>query len=378
VSLANPEKPFASLRFRPELSRGRRYPELAHPYRTEFQRDRDRVIHARAFRRLENKTQVFPAGVSDHFRNRLTHTMEVAQIARTVAATLGLDEDLTETLALVHDIGHPPFAHAGEDELRRQMERFGETFDHNLHGLRIVESFEARYARFPGLNLTFEVREGIVKHSRDLTPGESAELDGYLPHLRPPLEAQIIDLADEVAYNTADLDDAYSAGFFRIDEVIAAVPAFAGIWESVEMQFPGAEERVQFLEALRQVINLLVSGLLDGTAAAIETAGVTSVDAVREHPRRLVCLTESAAATGRELKRFLHRKVYNSEELLKERHRSVRMIAELFAYYERHPESLPAPYREQAEESGPPRVICAYIAGMTDGYCQRIYHELLG
>jgi dGTPase len=378
VTEANSDKPFASLRFRPEMSRGRRYPELVHPYRTEFQRDRDRIIHARAFRRLENKTQVFPAGIFDHFRNRLTHTMEVAQISRTVAATLGLDEDLTETLALVHDIGHPPFAHAGEDELCRQMERFGETFDHNLHALRIVESFEARYARFPGLNLTFEVREGIVKHSRDLTPGESPELDVYLPDLRPPLEAQIIDLADEVAYNTADLDDAYSAGFFTIEEVREAVPAFSEIWEAVEMQFPGAEERVQFLEALRQVINLLVSGLLDGTAEAIRLAGVQTVEDVRRHDRRLVCLTESAAATGRELKQFLHRKVYNSEELLRERNRSVRMIAELFGYYLEHPERLPQPYRDQAEEGHPHRVICAYIAGMTDGYCQRVYHDLVG
>lgn len=375
---ANHDKPFTSLRFRPEMSLGRRYPELVHPYRSEFQRDRDRIIHARAFRRLENKTQVFPAGVFDHFRNRLTHTMEVAQIARTVAGTLGLDEDLTETLALVHDIGHPPFAHAGEDELRRQMQRFGETFDHNLHALRIVESFEARYARFPGLNLTFEVREGIVKHSRDLVPGESPELDVYLPDQRPPLEAQIIDLADEVAYNTADLDDAYSAGFFTIEEVRQAVPAFSEIWEAIEMQFPGAEERVQFLETLRQVINLLVSGLLDGTAAAIQAAGVKTVEDVRRHPRRLVCLTEGSAATGRELKRFLHRKVYNSEALLEERNRSVSMIAELFSYYEAHPGRLPQPYRDQAAEGYPYRVICSYIAGMTDGYCERVYRDLLG
>src|SRR5881398_106267 len=155
---------------RPEESLGRRYPELQHPYRNDFQRDRDRVIHARAFRRLENKTQVFPAGLSDHFRNRLTHTIEVAQIARTVASVLELNEDLTDALALVHDIGHPPFAHAGEDELNRRMQRFGEGFDHNLHALRIVERFEHHYPRFPGLNLTFEVREGIVKHSCDRSP----------------------------------------------------------------------------------------------------------------------------------------------------------------------------------------------------------------
>ena len=199
----------ARLRFPVEQSRGRLYPELSHPYRSEFQRDRDRVIHSRAFRRLENKTQVFPAGISDHFRNRLTHTIEVSQIARTVASALGLNEELTEALALAHDIGHPPFAHAGEEELDRQMRRFGDRFDHNLHALRIVETFEHRYARFPGLNLTFEVREGIVKHSHDFDKGENPALDEYLPGLRPPLEAQLIDLADEIAYNTADLDDGF-------------------------------------------------------------------------------------------------------------------------------------------------------------------------
>ena len=198
----------AKLRFPANRSRGRRYPEPEHPYRNCFQRDRDRVIHSRAFRRLEAKTQVFTPGLSDHFRNRLTHTIEVAQVARTVAGVLQLDEDLTEALALAHDIGHPPFAHAGEEALDREMRRFGDRFDHNLHALRIVESFEQRYARFPGLNLTFEVREGIVKHSSDEAPAE------YLPELRPPLEAQLIDLADEVAYNTADLDDGYSAGMF--------------------------------------------------------------------------------------------------------------------------------------------------------------------
>src|SRR5436305_2053909 len=191
--------PLVHLHFSVERSRGRRYPEAAHSFRNEFERDRGRVTHARAFRRLENKTQVFTAGISDHFRNRLTHTIEVAQIARTAARTLGLDEDLTEALALVHDVGHPPFAHAGEEELNRQMERFGETFNHNIHGLRVVDSFEQRYARFPGLNLTFEVREGIVKHSRDLVRGADPELDEYLPELRPPLEAQLIDLADEIA-----------------------------------------------------------------------------------------------------------------------------------------------------------------------------------
>src|SRR5215831_1293319 len=185
----------ARLRFDVNQTRGRRYPEPDHPYRDPFQRDRDRVIHSRAFRRLEAKTQVFPQGLSDHFRNRLTHTIEVSQIARTVANVLELDESLTEALALAHDIGHPPFAHAGEEALDLEMRRFGDSFDHNLHALRIVERFEQRYARFPGLNLSFEVREGILKHSHDYQPGESVEMDAYLPGLRPPLEAQLIDLA---------------------------------------------------------------------------------------------------------------------------------------------------------------------------------------
>src|SRR5271165_176805 len=296
----------ARLRCPVERSRGRRYPEDAHPYRNAFQRDRDRVVHSRAFRRLEAKTQVFAPGLSDHFRNRLTHTIEVAQIARTLANVLQLDEDLTEALALAHDIGHPPFAHAGEEELNRQMERFGERFDHNLHALHIVESFEQRYARFPGLNLTFEVREGIVKHSRDLVPGEHPEFEAYLPALRPPLEAQLIDLADEIAYNTADLDDGFSAGLFRIEDASQWVPEFGRRWEEVESQFPGASEREQFQEVLRGLLDWLVSGLLQGTIEAAEAASVASVDDVRAHPRRLASFTILAHTSNRALKQFLH------------------------------------------------------------------------
>src|ERR1700691_1278506 len=257
------------LRFPVESSRGRRYPEPGHPYRNAFQRDRDRIIHTRAFRRLENKTQVFAPGISDHFRNRLTHTIEVSQIARTVANVLGLNEDLTESLALVHDVGHPPFAHAGEEALDREMQRFGERFDHNLHALRIVESFEQRYVRFSGLNLTFEVREGIVKHSHDFAPGERPELDEYLFGMRPPLESQLIDLADEVAYNTADLDDAFSAAMLTAAEAAACVPQYREIHETVEMQFPGAAPRERFNESLRQLMDALVTGLIEGTAAAV-------------------------------------------------------------------------------------------------------------
>src|SRR3954467_6078284 len=270
----------ARLRFPVEKSRGRAWPEPAHPYRNDFQRDRDRVIHSRAFRRLEAKTQVFAPGISDHFRNRLTHTIEVAQIARTLANVLGLDEDLTEALALAHDIGHPPFAHAGEAELDRQMQAFGEHFDHNLHALRIVESFEQRYARFPGLNLTFEVREGIVKHSRDFPKGESPELDEYLPGLRPPLEAQLIDLADEVAYNAADLDDAYEAGLLTPERIAEAIPVFADLLDTIETQFPGATERERFGESIRHLIDEQVSGFIEGTVEGAKSAGVNDFESV--------------------------------------------------------------------------------------------------
>src|SRR5437667_1640337 len=300
----------SALRFPASASRGRRFPEPDHPYRNPFERDRDRIVHARAFRRLEAKTQVFTPGLSDHFRTRLTHTIEVSQIARTSAAALDLDEHLTEALALGHDIGHPPFAHAGEEELNRQMRQFGDSSDHNLHALRIVESFEQRYARFPGLNLTFEVREGIVKHSRDFERGEAPELDEYLPGMRPPLEAQLIDLADEVAYNTADLDDAFSAGLLSAGEIAESVPAYAQVLGDLEQQFPGASERERFQESLRQLIDLLVTGLIDGTAQAAAECGARSVEGVRRRPTRIAKFTSESSAANQELKRFLHRHVY--------------------------------------------------------------------
>ena len=213
-------------------SRGRRFPEALHRYRSEYARDRDRIVHARAFRRLEAKTQVFTMRFSDHFRNRLTHTLEVSQIARTVATALGLNSELVEALALVHDIGHPPFGHAGERKLNELMKRHGGRFNHNLHALRIVEQFEQRYPDHPGLNLTFEVREGIVKHSRDYAGKEAEwpELAEYLLDLRPPLEAQLIDWVDEIAYNTADLDDAREA---ELLDITGAGGGCADLWRGV-------------------------------------------------------------------------------------------------------------------------------------------------
>lgn len=367
----------ARLRFPVSESRGRRYPEPGHPYRNYFQRDRDRIVHTRAFRRLEAKTQVFTPGLSDHFRNRLTHTIEVAQVARTLANVLQLDEDLTEALALAHDIGHPPFAHSGEEALDREMRRFGERFDHNLHALRIVESFEQRYARFPGLNLTFEVREGIVKHSHDFGAGEMPELDEYLPGLRPPLESQLIDLADEIAYNTADLDDGFSASMLTAEDAAECVPQYREIHETVEMQFPGASPRERFHETLRQLMDTLVTGLIEGTAAAVISAGVQNVEDVRRFPRRLAVFTAAAGETSKRLKQFLLAKVYTAPELQADRIRSMTLIGELFQFFIEQPDRLPEPYRLQAAQEPLHRVVCGYIAGMTDSFFERVYSSAL-
>ncbi len=364
----------AHLKFPVACSKGRRYPERPHPYRNEFQRDRDRVIHARAFRRLEDKTQVFTPGVSDHFRNRLTHTIEVSQIARTVAGVLGLDEDLTEALSLAHDIGHPPFAHAGEAELDRLMSRYGERFEHNFHALRIVESFENPYAMFPGLNLTFEVREGIVKHSRDFAPGEIPELDEYLPGLRPPLEAQLIDLCDEIAYNTADLDDGFYAGLIDAEEARKDVQKIGELGETLEQQYPGAPERVRMHETVRGLIDFLVSGLIEGTIAAAEN--LSDVDAVRTHRSRVASFSQDAAETSQELKEFLRAKVYQSERLAVDRQQTIGLIANLFDFFMEHPNRLPANYLEESAGQPLHRVVCDYIAGMTDGFLVRTCESL--
>src|SRR3989475_13229779 len=254
-----------NLAVRVEDSRGRRHPEPAHPYRNLYQRDRDRIVHSRAFRRLENKTQVFTRRFSDHFRNRLTHTIEVAQISRTIAGALGLNTDLAEALALVHDIGHPPFGHAGEKALDAAMRAQGLFFDHNLHALRIVEDFEMRYAAFRGLNLTFEVREGIIKHSKDYGIDEHPQLAEYCLDQRSPLEAQLIDLTDEIAYNTADLDDGYEARLLPLEQIRGGVPVFERFFREVENIYPDAPDKLKFNEALKRMLNRLVGDLIANT-----------------------------------------------------------------------------------------------------------------
>jgi dGTPase len=256
------------------------------------------------------------------------------------------------------------------------MRRFGVRFDHNLHALRIVESFEHRYVRFPGLNLTFEVREGIVKHSHDFEKGENPALDAYLPGLRPPLEAQLIDLADEIAYNTADLDDGFSAGLFETADVCQWVPEFGRRLEEVESQFPGASASEHVQEVLRGLVDWLVSGLMQGTVEAAQASGVASVDEVRAYPRRLVCFTPPAQSTNRALKQFLHHSVYYSEPMVEERRRTAAQIGELFEFWVAHPEKLPEHHVKLLPGSPVHRVVCDYIAGMTDGYFERCFQHI--
>jgi len=352
----------------PEHSRGRRFPEPPHPYRNDFQRDRDRVIHARAFRRLEAKTQVFTRRYSDHFRNRLTHTLEVAQISRTIAGALNLNVDLAEALALVHDIGHPPFGHSGEKALDAAMREHGLFFDHNLHALRIVEDFEQRYAAFRGLNLTFEVREGIIKHSHDYTVNDHPELAEYLLDQRPPLEAQLIDLTDEIAYNTADLDDGYEAHLLSLEEIRAGVPVFERFYREIEQIYPNVPEKLKFNETLKRVLNRFVDDLIRTTQARVSAAGIRTLEDVRSHPTRLAAFSPVVDAERKQNKEFLYKTLYYSPALSEEKDEAERVVRELFIFWMSHPEALPHNYQDRAHEDPLPRVICDYIAGMTDPF----------
>jgi dGTPase len=358
-------------------TRGRRYPQTAHPYRNDYARDRDRVIHSRAFRRLEAKTQVFTTRYSDHFRNRLTHTLEVAQIARTVAGALELNSDLAEALALAHDIGHPPFGHAGERQLDTLMREHGDRFEHNLQALRIVEKFEQRYLEFPGLNLTFEVREGIVKHSRDYPAAEFPELVEYLLDQRPPLESQLIDLVDEIAYNTADLDDAFEARLLDLDRLCSEVPIFAAAYAEVERVHPDGQRKLKFNEALRRVLDLLASDLIENTQRRIHASGVATVEDVRRHGARLAAFSPNVAKANAGLKKFLSARVYSLPAIAEERDRSVLVLERLFRFFLAHPDRMPPQYSDEARREPPHRVICDYIAGMTDQFLLRQCAELL-
>lgn len=354
----------------------RQYPEPEHPYRSAFQRDCGRIIHSRAFRRLAGKTQVFTERGSDHFRSRLTHTMEVAQIARTIARALGLNEDLTEALALAHDIGHPPFGHAGERALDDELRRYGLRFDHNLHALRIVEYFENRHLEFRGLNLTLAVREGIVKHSRDYSQAEHPELQEYFLDQRPPLEAQLIDLADEIAYLTADLDDGVEAEILNLRQIRAGVSLFEQQYSKLESRHPGAPEKVLLQESIKLMLNALADDLVAEVGRRVAEQGIVDLEGIRRAPDRLAAFSSGMESLRREAKEFLYQNLYLCEDLGRGHDEAEQIIADLFSAWMADPSLLPPSYAAEVPEEGAPRVIADYIAGMTDHFILQTHRSL--
>jgi len=360
----------------------RTHPEPPHPYRSPFSRDIARVLHARAFRRLAGKTQVFtrmPGGVAaDHFRSRLTHTLEVAQISRTLAGALGLNAELAEALALAHDIGHPPFGHAGEKALDRALRIHGLSFDHNLHALRIVTWFEERYPAFRGLNLTLAVREGIVKHSRDYLPDEHPELGDLFLDQLPPLEAQLIDLADEIAYLTADLDDGLDSGILSLDEVREIVPLFRDFHDAARRGFPHAAPRLAVYDALRRMLDAFVTDLLHEIQRGVAELGATTLIDIRRAPARLVHLSppmELARATAKE---FLYARLYNAPDMEEVHAHAEEVVEGLFGALMASPELMPEDHQAQIPTEGLARTVADYIAGMTDSYIQQIWARCSG
>ncbi|OGQ55707.1 MAG: deoxyguanosinetriphosphate triphosphohydrolase [Deltaproteobacteria bacterium RIFCSPLOWO2_02_FULL_53_8] len=355
-------------------TRGRRHAESEHPFRTAFQRDRDRVIHCNAFRRLEYKTQVFVFHEGDHYRTRLTHTIEVAQITRTIARALGLNEDLSEAIALAHDLGHPPFGHSGEEALNKLLAGHG-GFEHNGHGLRIVEELETRYPGFKGLNLTWEVREGIVKHkSAHDRPFENDEYDSSK---RACLEAQIADIADEIAYNNHDIDDGLSSEMLGPDALVD-VALWQENFDAVKREFGREDFKVLKCQTVIRIINAQVTDLVDTMTAAIAKEGIRSVDDVRDAGRNIAQFSDEMKEKNRELKRFLYENLYRHRRVLRMADKAERIINELWGAYSRAPYLLP-PRDYSLIETGaqPPwRVICDYIAGMTDRFALDEYKKL--
>ncbi len=354
-------------------SRGRRHPEAEHPFRMVFQRDRDRIIHSSAFRRLEYKTQVFVNHEGDYYRTRLTHTMEAAQVTRTLARALGLNEDLAETVALAHDLGHTPFGHAGERTLDRLMEQYG-GFDHNSQSLRIVEVLEERYPSFRGLNLSWEVREGIVKHSTRYDRPQVLEYDASLA---PCLEAQIVDFADEVAYNAHDVDDGLKSGMLDADD-LGTVPIWADAMREVSQHAPNASLAILHYQAVRTLIDWMVGDLTESLLDRLRDQGIDSLDGVRAVKPRLVDFSPAMTARHRELKAFLYDRLYTHHRVTRMTQKADRIMSALFEVYMTEPRQLPPHVlrRTAEEDETVPRVIADYIAGMTDRFALEEYKKL--
>jgi dGTPase len=363
------EQRLAPCAMRSARSRGRRHPEDEHPLRTRYQRDRDRIVHSSSFRRLEYKTQVFVNHEGDNYRTRLTHSLEAAQIGRTVARALGLNEELVECLVLGHDLGHTPFGHSGERVMDELMRDHG-GFEHNRQTLRILDVLEQRYAEFPGLNLTWEVREGIAKHKPESDATAPAE---YAPGEAPTLEAQLVDFVDEIAYNNHDVDDGLSSGMIGVER-LRTVALFR---EAHDAQLEsGADERVMRHLVVRRIINRCTHDLLETTRANVQAAGVRSVEDVRGAGRRLVSYSEEMAVLVRELKDFLLHNMYRHYRVVRMGNKAGRILRDLFQAYVDEPQQLPPHYQERFEADGLHRVVCDYIAGMTDRFALDEHRKL--
>jgi dGTPase len=371
----------------PGRSKGRRHAEPASATRSPFARDRDRIIHTSAFRRLKEKSQVFVAHEGDHFRTRLTHTLEVAQIARSIATALQLDSDLAEALALGHDLGHPPFGHAGEEELERQMSAFG-GFDHNVQTFSVLTRLERRYPTFDGLNLTWETLEGVVKHNgpvvhvserpawREIVLYDEAYPLGLATW--PSAEAQVAAISDDIAYNNHDVDDGLYAGLFELDELVN-VPLIGPVVQSVRADFPALDGRLVRLEAVRRMIGEMVDDVLGETSRRVTASGVASADEVRGLGSVLVAFSPAMTEDLARLRAFLHERMYRHWRVNRSRSQARRILAEMFALFLAEPDVLPAEWFARLQDLDEParaRVICDYIAGMTDRYAIEEHRRL--
>ena len=370
-------KPYAA---HEEQSLGRRYDEPQAPYRGEFQRDRDRIIHSSAFRRLVYKTQVFVNHEGDLYRTRLTHSLEVAQIGRTVARALGLNEMLTESICLAHDLGHTPFGHAGQDTLNARMKDFG-GFEHNLQSLRVVDELEAKYARFHGLNLTYETREGILKHCSKKNARELGEIGKrFLERKQPGLEAQLANIADAIAYNNHDVDDGFRAGLLSLEQ-LCEERLFDDQYQAVQAEYPGLEDRRLIYEIIRRIINTVVTDLIDQTASRLNKLKPSSIDDIRSESAPIVGFSDEIFEKHTNLKSFLNENLYHHEKVLGMVSEAKGMIEMLFDLYMTDPEEMPAEFAGRAstgdrDQTGKARVVADYVAGMTDRFAIAEYERL--
>ncbi len=361
-------------------SRGRRYNEQPATFRGEYQRDRDRIIHSTAFRRLMYKTQVFVNHEGDLYRTRLTHSLEVAQIARTVACALGLNEALAEAISLAHDLGHTPFGHAGQDMLNTCMREYG-GFEHNLQSLRVVDELEQKYADFPGLNLTFESREGILKHCSARNARALGDIgQRFLDGTQPGLEAQLVNLADAIAYNNHDVDDGYRAGLLTLDQ-LREQPLFSEQYASVIAEYPQLDDRRLLFEVVRRMINYVVTDLIENTRANLAELKPSSIDDIRQHNKPVVQFSNTVFAAHTELKRFLNRSFYRHEKVKVMTDKAKTTVQFLFTHYMDDPDAMAPDFSAPAlaaghDETARARIVADYIAGMTDRFAIAEYGRL--